>query len=43
MAALDGIFLARPESPGAGIPLAVKDLLDTAGAEADRLGNLAAG
>jgi aspartyl-tRNA(Asn)/glutamyl-tRNA(Gln) amidotransferase subunit A len=31
VAALDGIFLARPESPGAGIPLAVKDLLDTAG------------
>ena len=31
MAATDGIFLARPESPSAGIPLAVKDLLDTAG------------
>jgi aspartyl-tRNA(Asn)/glutamyl-tRNA(Gln) amidotransferase subunit A len=27
----DGIFLARPEEPGPGIPLAVKDLLDTAG------------
>ena len=25
------IFLARPEQPGAGIPLAVKDLFDTAG------------
>jgi aspartyl-tRNA(Asn)/glutamyl-tRNA(Gln) amidotransferase subunit A len=25
------IFLARPEEPGAGIPLAVKDLFDTAG------------
>jgi aspartyl-tRNA(Asn)/glutamyl-tRNA(Gln) amidotransferase subunit A len=31
VAALEGIFLARPESPRAGIPLAVKDLLDTAG------------
>jgi aspartyl-tRNA(Asn)/glutamyl-tRNA(Gln) amidotransferase subunit A len=31
VAALDGIFLARPETPAAGIPLAVKDLLDTAG------------
>src|SRR5438552_12538277 len=31
MAATDGIFLARPESPPAGIPLAVKDLFDTAG------------
>jgi aspartyl-tRNA(Asn)/glutamyl-tRNA(Gln) amidotransferase subunit A len=31
VAATDGIFLARPESPSAGIPLAVKDLLDTAG------------
>jgi aspartyl-tRNA(Asn)/glutamyl-tRNA(Gln) amidotransferase subunit A len=31
VAALDGIFLARPETPQAGIPLAVKDLLDTAG------------
>jgi aspartyl-tRNA(Asn)/glutamyl-tRNA(Gln) amidotransferase subunit A len=28
---LEGIFLARPEAPGAGIPLAVKDLFDTAG------------
>ncbi len=28
---LDGIFLARPETIGAGIPLAVKDLFDTAG------------
>lgn len=26
-----GIFLARPERPGPGIPLAVKDLFDTAG------------
>src|SRR6266545_1483225 len=26
-----GIFLARPEEPGSGIPLAVKDLFDTAG------------
>jgi aspartyl-tRNA(Asn)/glutamyl-tRNA(Gln) amidotransferase subunit A len=31
VAALDGIFLARPETPGTGTPLAVKDLLDTAG------------
>ena len=31
MAAIDGIFLARPESPPQGISLAVKDLLDTAG------------
>jgi aspartyl-tRNA(Asn)/glutamyl-tRNA(Gln) amidotransferase subunit A len=31
MAAADGIFLARPETQGDGIPLAVKDLLDTAG------------
>jgi aspartyl-tRNA(Asn)/glutamyl-tRNA(Gln) amidotransferase subunit A len=29
--ATDGIFLARPERPGEGIPLAVKDLFDTAG------------
>jgi Asp-tRNA(Asn)/Glu-tRNA(Gln) amidotransferase A subunit family amidase len=29
--AADGIFLARPETPADGIPLAVKDLLDTAG------------
>jgi aspartyl-tRNA(Asn)/glutamyl-tRNA(Gln) amidotransferase subunit A len=28
---LPGIFLARPEQPGEGIPLAVKDLFDTAG------------
>jgi aspartyl-tRNA(Asn)/glutamyl-tRNA(Gln) amidotransferase subunit A len=27
----DGIFLARPEQPTPGIPLAVKDLFDTAG------------
>ena len=31
MTAADGIFLARPENPGDGIRLAVKDLLDTAG------------
>jgi aspartyl-tRNA(Asn)/glutamyl-tRNA(Gln) amidotransferase subunit A len=31
VAATDGIFLARPEAPAEGIPLAVKDLLDTAG------------
>ena len=31
MTALDGIWLARPERPGRGIPVAVKDLLDTAG------------
>jgi aspartyl-tRNA(Asn)/glutamyl-tRNA(Gln) amidotransferase subunit A len=30
-AAPQGIFLARPEHPGEGIPLAVKDLFDTAG------------
>jgi aspartyl-tRNA(Asn)/glutamyl-tRNA(Gln) amidotransferase subunit A len=29
--AADGIFLARPESAGDGVPLGVKDLLDTAG------------
>jgi aspartyl-tRNA(Asn)/glutamyl-tRNA(Gln) amidotransferase subunit A len=29
--ATDGIFLARPEPPRDGIPLAVKDLFDTAG------------
>jgi aspartyl-tRNA(Asn)/glutamyl-tRNA(Gln) amidotransferase subunit A len=29
--ATDGIFLARPETAPSGIPLAVKDLLDTAG------------
>ncbi|MGB2953006.1 MAG: amidase [Gaiellaceae bacterium] len=28
---LNGIFLARPEAPGKGIALAVKDLFDTAG------------
>ena len=28
---MDGIWLARPERPAAGIPVAVKDLLDTAG------------
>jgi aspartyl-tRNA(Asn)/glutamyl-tRNA(Gln) amidotransferase subunit A len=27
----DGIFLARPKAPGDGIPVAVKDLFDTAG------------
>jgi aspartyl-tRNA(Asn)/glutamyl-tRNA(Gln) amidotransferase subunit A len=27
------IFLARPEAPGEGVPLAVKDLFDTAGLE----------
>jgi len=27
----DGIWLARPERPAAGVPVAVKDLLDTAG------------
>jgi aspartyl-tRNA(Asn)/glutamyl-tRNA(Gln) amidotransferase subunit A len=31
VAAADGIFLARPDAPAEGIPLAVKDLLDTAG------------
>jgi aspartyl-tRNA(Asn)/glutamyl-tRNA(Gln) amidotransferase subunit A len=31
MAADQGIFLARPDEPPPGIPLAVKDLLDTAG------------
>ena len=31
MTALDGIWLARPEEPGPGTPVAVKDLLDTAG------------
>jgi len=29
--AADGIFLATPDAPAEGIPLAVKDLLDTAG------------
>jgi aspartyl-tRNA(Asn)/glutamyl-tRNA(Gln) amidotransferase subunit A len=28
---VDGIWLARPETPGAGVPVAVKDLLDTSG------------
>ena len=28
---MDGIWLARPEEPGAGVPVAVKDLLDTSG------------
>jgi aspartyl-tRNA(Asn)/glutamyl-tRNA(Gln) amidotransferase subunit A len=28
---VEGIWLARPESPAAGVPVAVKDLLDTAG------------
>jgi Asp-tRNA(Asn)/Glu-tRNA(Gln) amidotransferase A subunit family amidase len=28
---VDGIWLARPEDMGAGEPVAVKDLLDTAG------------
>ena len=31
MTALDGIWLARPERPEPGTPVAVKDLLDTAG------------
>ena len=31
LSAPEGIFLARPEAPGEGIPLAVKDLFDTAG------------
>ena len=31
MTQFEGIFLARPENPGEGIPLAVKDLFDTAG------------
>jgi aspartyl-tRNA(Asn)/glutamyl-tRNA(Gln) amidotransferase subunit A len=31
VAVTDGIFLAHPDEPAAGIPLAVKDLLDTAG------------
>src|SRR5438093_3468362 len=31
MESMDGIFLARPVAPSEGIPLAVKDLLDTAG------------
>ena len=28
---MDGIWLARPDETGAGEPVAVKDLLDTAG------------
>jgi aspartyl-tRNA(Asn)/glutamyl-tRNA(Gln) amidotransferase subunit A len=28
---VEGIWLARPDEPGAGVPVAVKDLLDTAG------------
>ena len=28
---MEGIWLARPDQPGAGVPVAVKDLLDTAG------------
>ena len=28
---MEGIWLARPDEPGAGVPVAVKDLLDTAG------------
>ena len=31
MKSTDGIFLAQPEAPADGIPLAVKDLFDTAG------------
>jgi aspartyl-tRNA(Asn)/glutamyl-tRNA(Gln) amidotransferase subunit A len=31
MAALEGIWLARPETIGGGQPVAIKDLLDTAG------------
>lgn len=31
MTALDGVWLARPERPAPGVPVAVKDLLDTAG------------
>ncbi len=31
MAALEGIWLARPDKPADGTPVAVKDLLDTAG------------
>jgi aspartyl-tRNA(Asn)/glutamyl-tRNA(Gln) amidotransferase subunit A len=31
MAATDGIWLARPADPPAGVPVAIKDLLDTAG------------
>jgi aspartyl-tRNA(Asn)/glutamyl-tRNA(Gln) amidotransferase subunit A len=28
---VEGVWLARPDTPGAGVPVAVKDLLDTAG------------
>ncbi len=28
---MEGIWLARPETPAAGVPVAVKDLIDTAG------------
>ena len=28
---MEGIWLARPDQPGVGVPVAVKDLLDTAG------------
>ncbi len=28
---MEGIWLARPDQPGAGVPVAVKDLFDTAG------------
>jgi aspartyl-tRNA(Asn)/glutamyl-tRNA(Gln) amidotransferase subunit A len=31
MESTDGIFLARPDAPADGVPLAVKDLFDTAG------------
>jgi aspartyl-tRNA(Asn)/glutamyl-tRNA(Gln) amidotransferase subunit A len=31
MESMDGMFLARPDAAGDGIPLAVKDLFDTAG------------
>lgn len=31
MTAADGIWLARPEEPAPGVPVAIKDLLDTAG------------
>ena len=31
MAARDGIWLARPDQPSSGVPVAVKDLLDTEG------------
>lgn len=28
---MDGVWLARPDEPGSGVPVAVKDLLDTSG------------